>query len=113
MHVVVHGGGAIGLSVAWHLLPHARVTVVDAPRPGAASPAAAGMIAPLVDAWCCFRPGSKDGLPVIGRIDDRTYIATGHYRNGILLAPITGKLLAEMIVGGNTPELLKPCDPLR
>lgn len=271
MHVVVIGGGAIGLSVAWHLLPHARVTVVDAPRPGAASPASAGMLAPfaeakapgplldlgvaslrmwpafaaklgvtlygpgtlhladgtfvpdeknvdprellaalrphlhivrepvegdvtviakgawsepwsfpvrgqlislrsdavettiyapgvylvprkghvivgsteehvgfelgtgaaaelhakaaaivpalrdaeLVDAWCGFRPGSHDGLPYIGRVDGRTYVATGHYRNGILLAPITGKLLAEAIVTGNMPELLKPCDPLR
>lgn len=300
MHAVVVGGGAIGLSVAWHLLPHARVTVVDVPKPGAASPASAGMLAPfaeakapgplldlgvaslrmwpsfaaelgvtlhgpgmlriganeaivqwarangfvaevtrragvssslpegvftpdeknvdprellamlrprlrivhepvdgdvtviakgawtepwsfpvrgqlialksnaidrtiyapgvyliprnghvivgateehvgfelgtpsvaelharaaalvpalrdadVIDAWCGFRPGSKDGLPYIGRIDERTYIATGHYRNGILLAPITGKLLAEMIVTGKTPELLKPCDPLR
>jgi glycine/D-amino acid oxidase-like deaminating enzyme len=69
--------------------------------------------AELVDAWCGFRPGSKDGLPVIGRIDERTYVATAHYRNGILLAPITGALLAELIVTGKTPELLKPCDPLR
>jgi glycine oxidase len=290
MHAVVIGGGAIGLSVAWHLLPHARVTVVDVPKPGAASPASAGMLAPfaeskrpgplldlgvaslrmwpafaatlgvtlhgpgtlhladgtfvpeeknvdprellaalrrdfalrggqallpvlgdgtegqarvpvlhgadvtviakgawsepwsfpvrgqlislrsdavettiyapgvyliprnghvivgsteehvgfemgtpsvaelhakaaaivpalrdaeVVDAWCGFRPGSKDGLPYIGRIDERTFLATGHFRNGILLAPITGALLAEMIVTGNTPELLKPCDPLR
>lgn len=291
MHVVVIGGGAIGLSVAWHLLPHARVTVVDIAKPGAASPASAGMLAPfaeakapgpmldlgvaslrmwpafaaelgvtlhsrgmlrigandaivqwarangfvaeaveggvftpdeknvdpkelvaalksrlrvvqepvegditviakgawsepwsfpvrgqlialqsnaidvtiyapgtylvprngriivgateehvgfemgtpsaaelhargaalvpavrdaqIVEAWCGFRPGTRDGLPYIGRVDERTYVATGHYRNGILLTPITGKLVAEMIVTGTTPELLKPCDPLR
>src|SRR5207248_4340928 len=41
--------------------------------------------AELVDAWCGFRPGSKDGLPYIGKIGERTYLATGHYRNGILL----------------------------
>jgi glycine oxidase len=69
--------------------------------------------AEMVDAWCGFRPGSKDGLPYIGKVDERTYVATGHYRNGILLTPITGKLLAELIVTGKTPELLKPCDPLR
>lgn len=271
MHAVIVGGGVIGLSVAWHLQPHARVTVVDVEKPGAASPASAGMLAPyaeangrgplfdlgvaslrrwpsfaerlgvtlhgpgtlhladgtfvpeeknvdprellaalrrhinvghepvegdvtiiakgawsepwsfpvrgqlialksdaiettiyapgvyliprngrmivgsteehvgfemgtgaatelharaaaivpalrdaeLLDAWCGFRPGSRDGLPYIGRIDARTYLATGHFRNGILLAPVTGVLLAEMIVTGNTPELLKPCDPLR
>jgi glycine/D-amino acid oxidase-like deaminating enzyme len=49
MHAVVLGGGAIGLSVAWHLLPHARVTVVDVPKPGAASPASAGMLAPFAE----------------------------------------------------------------
>jgi glycine oxidase len=64
-------------------------------------------------AWSGFRPGSRDGLPFIGRLDDRTYVATAHFRNGILLAPITGKLLAEQIVTGTIPELLKPCDPLR
>ena len=69
--------------------------------------------AEMVDAWCGFRPGSKDGLPYIGKVDERTYLATGHYRNGILLAPITGALLAELIVTGKTPELLEPCDPLR
>ena len=69
--------------------------------------------AEVVDAWCGFRPGTKDGLPVIGRVDERTYVATAHYRNGICLAPISGKLLAQMITTGVTPELLKPCDPLR
>jgi len=69
--------------------------------------------APRVDAWCGFRPGTKDGLPRIGKIDDRTYVATAHYRNGILLAPITGMLLAQLITTGNVPRLLEPCDPLR
>jgi len=69
--------------------------------------------APLVDAWCGFRPGTKDGLPMIGRVGERTYVATAHYRNGILLAPITGMLLAEQITTGVTPELLKACDPAR
>ena len=55
MHAVVVGGGAIGLSVAWHLLPHARVTVVDLPKPGAASPASAGMLAPFAEAKARLR----------------------------------------------------------
>src|SRR6185436_6298768 len=36
--------------------------------------------AELVDAWCGFRPGSKDGLPTIGKVGERTFVATGHYR---------------------------------
>ena len=52
-------------------------------------------------------------MPMIGRVGERTYVATAHYRNGILLAPITGKLLAEEITTGVRPELLKACDPAR
>lgn len=54
----------------------------------------------VVDSWAGFRPRAKDGLPVLGRTKDVAGLlyATGHYRNGILLAPITGELIAESIV---------------
>jgi len=45
-----------------------------------------------------------------GEIDGLAY-ATGHYRNGILLAPITGKLLAEAIASGKVPDLITPISP--
>jgi glycine oxidase len=50
--------------------------------------------AEVSSAWAGLRPGSPDGLPVIGRLPGRenAYVATGHFRNGILLAPVTGKL---------------------
>ena len=61
--------------------------------------------AQLVDAWAGLRPGTPDHLPILGPTDIRgLYIATGHYRNGILLAPATAKLLSRWILGGK-PEL--------
>jgi glycine oxidase len=61
--------------------------------------------AQLVDAWAGLRPGTPDHLPILGPTDIRgLYIATGHYRNGILLAPATAKLLSRWILG-EKPEL--------
>jgi glycine oxidase len=50
--------------------------------------------------WAGFRPRAADGLPVIGQCAEigGLFYATGHYRNGILLAPITGELIAGAIV---------------
>ena len=77
------------------------------------SPAIANL--PIVDMWAGLRPRSPDGLPVLGpcvEIDGLFY-ATGHYRNGILLAPITGELISEAIVEGVTSPLLAPFSPER
>lgn len=70
---------------------------------------------PIVDSWAGFRPKSLDGLPVLGAPSTvkNLYYATGHYRNGILLAPITGKLLAEAIAGGAVSQLLTTFSPNR
>jgi len=69
----------------------------------------------MVDSWAGFRPRAKDGLPVLGRTRHVAglFYATGHYRNGILLAPITGQLIAEAILSGATPPLLWPFSPDR
>lgn len=63
-------------------------------------PALAG--APLRHAWAGLRPGSPDRLPIIGSVPgwEGVFLATGHYRNGILLAPITGWLVASLVAGG-------------
>src|SRR6185503_10532750 len=55
---------------------------------------------PIVDAWAGLRPRASDGLPVMGPCGeiDGLFYATGHYRNGILLAPLTGELISEAIV---------------
>lgn len=53
---------------------------------------------PLTEFWWGFRPATPDELPVLGRSLCRNLtLATGHYRNGILLAPITAKLIADWV----------------
>jgi glycine oxidase len=57
-----------------------------------------------------LRPGTPDNLPVIGRgaVDGLVW-ATGHYRNGVLLAPLTGDLVADLIAdGADPPESVRP-----
>jgi glycine oxidase len=60
----------------------------------------------VAETWSGLRPGTPDGLPILGTDPevDRLFYATGHYRNGILLAPLTGALLADLVVG-NEPEV--------
>lgn len=65
--------------------------------------------------WYGFRPGSPDGLPIIGFVPglDNAIVATGHYRNGILLGPLTGLLVAELASTGQTPPALAAFAPAR
>ncbi len=55
----------------------------------------------LAGSWAGLRPGSPDRLPHLGRPDGITglIVACSHYRNGILLAPITGRIVADLIAG--------------
>ena len=57
---------------------------------------------PVADHWAGLRPYATGGMPVIGTIPgvDRLVVATAHFRNGILLTPITAKVIAEFIVTG-------------
>ncbi|MGP4062304.1 glycine oxidase ThiO [Halobacillus sp. H74] len=59
--------------------------------------------------WSGIRPGSVDGRPIIGEHPEMEglYFATGHYRNGILLAPATGQIIKDMISGKTVPNVLK------
>jgi D-amino-acid dehydrogenase len=60
--------------------------------------------------WAGLRPYPSDGLPVIGPVPEREglYVATGHGRMGITLGPITGKLMAQVILEGASPRELEP-----
>ncbi len=57
------------------------------------------------ESWAGLRPGTPDGLPILGATALSGYfVATGHFRDGILLAPITAKLMTSVVRGGR-PEL--------
>ncbi len=61
-------------------------------------PALAG--AEIVETWAGLRPGTPDDLPILGPADvSGLWLATGHYRNGILLAPATAKVVRDWITG--------------
>jgi glycine oxidase len=55
-----------------------------------------------------LRPGSPDNVPLIGRLDEHTLVATGHSRNGILLAPLTGELVVGVLDGKAVPAAVDP-----
>lgn len=66
------------------------------------------------DVWVGSRPCTVDGLPLIGKTrSDRVFVAGGHGMWGIVLGPLTGRLLAEQILTGTAPTELHPFDPLR
>lgn len=56
--------------------------------------------APVVESWAGLRPGTPDDLPILGPTGKAgVYFASGHFRNGILLAPITAKIMANLVTG--------------
>jgi glycine oxidase len=70
--------------------------------------------APVVETWSNFRPASPDGQPILGAgTVPGLFYATGHTRNGILLAPITADAIAAAILGRPAPVDLAPFSPAR
>ena len=64
---------------------------------------------PMLETWAGLRPGSRDNAPILGKtpIENLIY-ATGHYRNGILLTPITAYEIAKLILTGETSNTIAP-----
>ena len=68
----------------------------------------------ILEAWAGLRPGSPDKLPILGATQTAGYfVATGHFRDGILLAPITAEVMAQVITGTNPEYDLSPFSPDR
>jgi glycine oxidase len=76
-----------------------------------------------VESWAGLRPASADGLPIIGQIGSgesgneaghaARFVAAGHYRNGILLAPGTAHVIADLVCGITPMIELAPFSPYR
>jgi glycine oxidase len=70
--------------------------------------------AKILEDWAGLRPGTPDALPILGATaTPGYYVATGHFRDGILLAPITALVMAEVIAGTTCNYDLKPFSPAR
>lgn len=64
---------------------------------------------PVTRSWAGLRPHAANGLPVIGPGPSKNLVlATGHFRNGVLLAPVTARLITQLIQGHRTSVNLKP-----
>ncbi|MEU7324901.1 glycine oxidase ThiO [Streptomyces griseoviridis] len=69
---------------------------------------------PLTETRAGLRPCSPDNAPLLGPTAlDGLLLATGHHRNGVLLTPVTGDVLAHALAGGELPDEARPFTPLR
>ena len=82
-------------------------------RSGEISPSLSGLS--IYEQWAGLRPYASDGLPVIGRLGgiENLLVATAHFRNGILLAPLTGQIAADEITGITRSEYFDEFSPER
>jgi D-amino-acid dehydrogenase len=105
-------GGTLELS-GWDM--RVRRKRVDGLRLGAARALGVGLREPEQRLWRGPRPVTPDGLPVIGRVPrhERVILATGHCMLGLMLAPVTGKVVAELAGGAHTSMDLAPLTPAR
>ena len=62
--------------------------------------------APVLESWAGVRPGLKNHAPLLGETRIKNlFVAAGHYRNGILLAPLTAQIMADLILDGRSSPL--------
>jgi glycine oxidase len=70
--------------------------------------------APEVSAWAGVRPGTPDDAPLIGETEVAgVFAALGHYRNGVLLAPVTAEIIADQVLDGKVSPLAKAFEARR
>lgn len=70
--------------------------------------------APILTSWTGLRPGSPDDLPLMGETETPgIFLASGHFRNGILLAPLTAQIMADLVTGKPPAMDISAFSPLR
>jgi len=116
-YLLHRGGAGIAGTTVEHAGFVAQVTEggVASIRQRAAQLAPAFEAAKVLRAWAGLRPGTPDGLPIVGREPnlDGLWYATGHGRNGILLAGITGTIINHLLTGEATVEEIDALRPER
>ena len=89
----------------------------DDPAAIAALAAGAGRLLPalagaaILERWTGLRPRLASGLPALGRVRPGLLLATGHFRNGVLLTPVTAEIMTGLITGAHTTHALAPFAP--
>lgn len=69
---------------------------------------------PVDETWAGLRPASRDHAPLVGRSGvPGVLVATGHYRHGILLTPVTAEEMADLVRTGETSAWIEPFSPIR
>ena len=69
---------------------------------------------PILETWTGLRPATPDELPILGSTAvPGVYYATGHYRNGVLLAPITASIVTDLVEGRDPSIDIRPYSPSR
>ena len=64
---------------------------------------------PVLETWAGLRPGSRDNAPILGKTSvENLIMATGHYRNGILLTPVTAREISSLILTGHLSKVIAP-----
>ena len=115
--IVPHGDGRIALGATQEDVGFDAHIDADAIRQvhGDAAAIVPGLAnAEIVETWMGFRPQSADVFPVIGPTPvEGLVVATGHFTKGIALAPVTAKLVADLICDGRLDPLLRPFGPDR
>lgn len=92
---------------------HAELDIINQLRRQAAQVCPVLGAGEITHIWAGVRPGTRHHGPVIGGTPlPGVFQATGHYRNGILLAPITAELIADLVLEGRRSELLDAFDPM-
>ena len=70
--------------------------------------------APITQSWAGLRPGTPDDLPILGPTKiPGAFVASGHFRNGILLAPITARIMTTLLEGRTSPLDITAFSPAR